>query len=301
MPTVKQQNNVAFIIFTFPLIVGLLVFVVAPIVWGTIVSLFTARGTIELQEFVGIKNYITLFKDEAFTDSIIRIILYGVFIVPTTVFASLFLAVLITKITAGKSFFRLVFFIPQAASYVVAAMIWRMSIFNGMDFGLVNTVLNWFGIDRVLWVSSLPAVWLPISTIRLWLQVGMFMIIYIPTIENIPVQLYEAARVDGAEREWTLFRHITFPMIRNTTIFVVFMNIINLFKAFDEFYNLLVSSQASNNLYLARTPLIYLYQTGFIGQDYGMGSAGAIIVALLIIIGTRIQIYITGSGKSVRG
>ena len=298
--TRDRQNTLYFILFVLPLIVGLVIFVVTPIVWGFIISLYDARGTVDLNNFVGIKNYIQLFKDKAFLNSIGMIIVFGIFMIPLTVIMALALAVMISKTRRGKGFFRTVFFIPMACSYVVASMVWRMSIFSGMGFGLVNTVIKVFGVSPILWTINKPQLWLVLCTVRLWLQVGLFMILYITGIEEIPSELYEAARVDGAEKGWVIFRHITFPLLRNTTIFVLFMNIINLFKTFDEFYNILVDSVSSSNLALARTPLIYLYETGFVGQDFGLSSAGAMIVALMIVVGTRIQSAITGSGKSVR-
>lgn len=286
--------------FTAPMLAGLLIFVVIPIGWGLVLSFFNARGTIDLKEFVGIHNYILLFREPGFVKSIITILVFGVFMVPATVIFALLLAVMIHNTVKLKGFFRTVFFLPTAFSYVVASMIWRMSIFSGMRFGLVNTFLSFFDIAPVLWTSSSPAVWLPITTVRLWLQVGFFMILYIAGIEEIPEELFEAARVDGVDRGWVLLRHITIPMVKNTTIFIVFQSIINLFRSFDEFYNILVDSVSSSNLHLARTPLIYLYQTGFIAQDYGRGSAGAMIVVLLIVLGTQLQKKFFGDGKAVR-
>lgn len=280
-----------------PLVLGLLIFTFIPIIWGFLISLHDSRGNINLTKFIGFENYTAVISNPEFIKSLGVVLQFAAFIVPTTFVFSLFLAVLVNNAAFAKGFFRSVFFIPTAISYVIASMIWRMSIFNGLPYGLANAILWLFKINPVAWVNSTapPWYWLVLVTVRLWLQVGFYMILFVAGMQAIPVELYEAARVDGAESKWTMFWRITFPLLRNTSIFVLLINVIQAFNAFAEFFNILGGTYATGGLLsLARPPLVYLYQIAMSSQEYGRGTAGAFILAALIIIATVIQNWVSG-------
>lgn len=293
----------AFWILVGPMVLGLLVFVAIPIIWGLLLSFYDARNTIALTRFVGLSNYVAMLGDPAFVDSLTTIILFAIFIVPTTYIIALGLAALVHSAPRGKGFFRTIFFLPTACSYVVASLIWRMSIFNGLPYGLANLILNLFNAGPVTWIGtpSPPWYWLVLVTVRLWLQLGFYMIIFIAGMQQIPAAIYDAAKVDGAGGGWMMFRHITFPLLRNTSIFVLLVNIIAAFQAFDEFYNILgVSGGAASagNAVLARTPLVYLYSIAFSDQNYGKGAAGAMILTMIVVLATALQGKVLGFGRS---
>jgi multiple sugar transport system permease protein len=300
-PRKQRQSTLAFWAFVGPMFLGLVVFTYIPIFWGFILSFFEARRTVTPTEFVGLQNYITMISDVAFRQSLITFALFAVFIVPTTVAISLGLALLVNSVTRGRAFFRSVFFIPTACSYVVASLVWKLNIFNGLPFGVANQILNLFGLNSVVWIGppQPPLYWVVLVTVRLWLQVGFYMILFLAGLQEIPRSLYEAAYVDGASGGWTTFRHITWPLLRNTTVAVVLLNLIAAFQAFDEFINIL-SGTGSSNINLARPPLIYLYQVSISNQDFGRGSAGAFILAAIIIVITVIQGRVAGFGQGDR-
>lgn len=294
---------VAFWIFVSPLLIGLTIFTFVPIGWGLLISLSRARNSISIGDFVGLGNYADILSDPAFRDSLVTIVVFTAFIVPLTYALSLGLALLVNGAGLGRPFFRTVFFIPTAISYVIASLIWRMSIFNGVPSGVANTFLyEVFGVvEPISWIASAdpPWYWLVLVTVRLWLQVGFYMIIFIAGLQEIPRDLYEAAFVDGARSGWTTFRTITLPMLRNTSIAVLVLNFIAAFQAFDEFYNVLGGTAASlGNRALARPPLVYLYEVAMSNQDYGRGAAGAFILTALIIIVTLVQGRILGFGRA---
>ena len=297
-----REHPLAFWGFVGPLFLGLVIFTYIPILWGFGLSFFEARRTVVPTQFVGLDNYITMLSDAAFLRSLGTFMLFALFIVPTTFALSLGLALLINNITIGQAFFRSVFFIPTACSYVVASLIWKMNIFNGLPFGLANQILNVFGMDSVVWIGppSPPLYWVVLVTVRLWLQVGFYMILFLAGLQQIPRSLYEAAFVDGAKRGWQTFRHITFPLLRNTSVAVLLLNLIAAFQAFDEFLNIL-SGTGSSNINLARPPLVYLYQVSIGDQDFGRGSAGAFILAAIIIVITVLQGRFAGFGRGERG
>jgi multiple sugar transport system permease protein len=282
-----------------PLVLGLIAFSYIPIIWGFLLSVFDSRGTVELTTFVGLENYKAMLTNPEFIKSLGTVVVFAIFIVPTTFALSLFLAVLVQNAPYGKGFFRTVFFIPTAISYVIASMIWRMSLFNGVPSGLANQVIwGLFEHDPITWIGTPqpPWYWLVLVTVRLWLQVGFYMIVFIAGMQAINPDLYEAAQVDGAQSKWTLFWKITFPLLRNTSIFVLLINIIHAFNAFAEFFNILGGTYASGGglLAMARPPLVYLYQVAMSQQDYGRGTAGAFILAVIIIGATLLQNRLAG-------
>lgn len=294
-------DPLAFWLFVGPLFLGLIVFVYLPIIWGFWLSFYFARNTITPQTFIGWENYTSLLNDSAFLGALGTVTVFAIFIVPTTFLLSLGLALLVNRTRFSQGFFRSVFFIPTACSYVVASLIWRMSLFNGLPYGFANIVIGWFGADPIAWIGTAnpPWYWLVLVTCRLWLQLGFYMIIFLAGLQEIPRELYEAANVDGAKQGWTTFRYITFPLLRNTSISILLLNIIAAFQAFAEFYNILGGTGASSgNITLARPPLVYLYSIAFGQQDYGRGSAGAFILAAIIIIVTIVQGRLFGLGRS---
>lgn len=280
----RQGQNLWFWVFVGPFFAGLLLFIYVPIAWSAYLSFFDAYNTVTPTRMVGVQNYVDMLSDPNFRESLWTFIVFAAFIVPTTFALSLATAVLVARTTVAQTFFRSVFFLPTACSYVVAALIWKISIFSGVRFGLANYVLGWFGVDSIPWLSvtNPPWYWLVIVSARLWLQVGFYMILFLAGLQRISPTLYEAAAIDGAEG-WKVFRYITFPMLRPTSVAVLLLLFINAFQAFDEFFNIL-SSFGTYPPY-ARPPLVYLYYTALgQGQDFGHGSAGAIILTAMIAL-----------------
>src|SRR6266540_2917454 len=258
----RRQTTLAFWAFVGPMFIGLIVFTYIPIIWGLLLSFFEARRTVTPTQFVGLQNYITMINDSAFRQSLVTFALFALFIVPTTFAISLGLALLVNSVTHGQAFFR-----------------------------------------SVVWIGppQPPLYWVVLVTVRLWLQVGFYMILFLAGLQEIPRSLYEAAYVDGASSGWKTFRHITFPLLRNTTVAVVLLLLIAAFQAFDEFVNILSGAIAgSSNINLARPPLVYLYQVSIGDQDFGRGSAGAFILAAIIIVVTVIQGRLAGFGQGDR-
>ena len=306
MPILQKSHadrsaTFAFWAFVTPALLGLTVFTLVPIVWGFLLSLSHAQNTIHPGHFIGFRNYTDLLTDEAFLKSLVTIFVFALFIVPLTFAVSLSLALLVNKIGWGRSFFRTVFFIPSAVSYVVASLIWKVSLFNGLPFGFVNHIIGLFGVHPVAWIGTAhpPWYWLVLVTVRLWLQVGFFMIIFLAGLQEIPKSLYEAAAVDGAGSGWPVLRYITLPQLKATSVSVLLLNLIAAFQAFDEFYNILGGSGASiGNASLARPPLVYLYSLALSNQDFGRGAAGGFILTALIFAVTLLQGRIFGFGGS---
>ncbi|EPD66392.1 MULTISPECIES: carbohydrate ABC transporter permease [unclassified Streptomyces] len=284
-----------FWLFTGPFLIGLVIFVFVPIGWSVWLSFFDARFTVTPSRFIGFDNYTSMLKNSNFTGSLVTFTVFAALIVPLTWALSLGLALLVHRLRFMRAFFRSVFFLPTAVSYVAAALIWKMSVFTGVRFGLMNTVLGWFGVDNIAYLSdpNPPWYWLVIVTVRLWLQAGFYMILFLAALQNIPPELYEAAAIDGAKPGWQTFRYITLPQLRATSTAVILLLLIAAYQAFDEFFNI-ITTRAT----WGQTPLMVLYKTALgENQDYGAGSAGAVILTLLICVVTLFQGRIMGFGR----
>jgi multiple sugar transport system permease protein len=291
----SRRNALTFWSFVLPLVIGVIIFFYIPIIWSVVLSFSSARATLTPTAFVGLQNYQEMLSNSDFTSSLGTFTIFAIFIVPTTFIASLGLALLVNSIKVGRGFFRSVFFLPTACSYVLASIVWKMSIFLGVFYGLANTLLGLVGQQPIAWTSSAtpPLYWVALVTVRLWLQVGIYMIIFTAGLQDIPQELYEAALVDGARRGWQTFRYITLPLLRNASIAVLLLNIIAAFQAFDEFFNIM----SNGNQALARPPLVYLY-TVLNDQDYGHAAAGSIILTIIIVVFTLIQGRFLGFGRA---
>ncbi|MBV7695891.1 carbohydrate ABC transporter permease [Streptomyces sp. TRM70350] len=290
----RGNSTFNFWLFTGPFLIGLLIFVYVPIGWSIWLSFFDARFTVTPNEFIGFDNYRQMLGNGNFTGSLVTFTVFAAIIVPTTWALSLGLALMVNRLRFMRAFFRSVFFLPTACSYVAASLIWKMSIFNGVRFGLANTVLGWFGVENIAWLANPdpPWYWLVIVTARLWLQSGFYMILFLAALQNIPDELYEAAAIDGAKPGWQTFRYITLPQLRATSTAVILLLLIAAYQAFDEFFNLLQKTT------WGRPPLVELYYTALgDNQNYGAGSAGAVILTLLICVVTLFQGKIMGFGR----
>ena len=279
-----QDRNPWFWVFVGPFFLGLLTFVYVPIVWSVWLSFYDARNTVTPTTFVGFGNYADMLSDPAFRSSMVTFLVLAAFIVPTTFALSLGLALLVHRARWFQPFFRSVFFLPTACSYVVASLVWKMSIFSGGPVRPGQHRARRVRIDPVPWLSVTqpPWYWLVIVTVRLCLQVGFYMILFLAALQRISPTLFEAAAIDGAVG-WKVLRYITVPQLATTSSAVLLLLLVNAFQAFDEFYNLL-SSTGQYPPY-ARPPLVYLYYTALgSGQDFGHGSAGAVILTLVIAV-----------------
>ena len=280
----RRSDRLWFWVFTGPFVAGLLVFVYIPVTWSVYLSFFDARNTVTPTKFVGFGNYTYLLTSRPFLISMGTFVVFAVFIVPTTFALSLGLALLVARARRFQAFFRSAFFLPTACSYVVAALVWRLSIFNGARFGLINSALRSLGLDPVAWLSGEHYLyWVVLVSLRLWLQAGFYMILFLAGLQRIPTDTYEAAALDGATG-WRVVRYITLPQLRATSVAVVLLLAIGAFQAFDEFYNTLVA--VGTYPPYARPPLVYLYlvSLGQGAQDLGVGSAGTVILTIVVAV-----------------
>ncbi len=271
-----------FPIFVIPTLAAFLIAFVVPFVMGFILS-FTEFTTVSNAEFVGLENYIRAFKDDnTFLPSLWFTVKFAVMSVITINIIAFALALMLTRTVPLTKFFRTVFFMPNLIGGIVLGYIWQV-IINGVlyNFGYSITSRPEFGYWGLIILMN-------------WQMIGYMMIIYIAGIQNIPTDIMEAAKVDGADSFTTLWR-ITIPSVMPSITICLFLTITNSFKLFDQ--NLALTAGAPGD----RTQMVALdiYNTFYSRTGYeGVGQAKAVIFFIIVAIIALAQLRFT-RGKEV--
>ncbi|MDF2877049.1 MAG: ABC-type transporter, integral rane subunit [Clostridia bacterium] len=237
---------------------------------------FTNYDLINPAEFVGLNNYIKLLtKDTAFLKSIVATLQYTILTVPMQLTFALFIAFILNFKIKGINFFRSAYYIPSILGGNAAiAILWRF-IFR--SDGLVNQVLNVFGIDNVAWFSSPVAAMFVISLLKVW-QFGSSMLIFLAALQEIPQELYEASEVDGATKLRTFFS-VTIPLLTPTIFFNLIMQLVNAFQEFNGPY-LITQGGPLKSTYLSS---MFIYDNAFKFYKMGYSSAASWILFMVIL------------------
>lgn len=271
----KKKNDWGAYLYLMPVIVILFVFHVFPIFMALGVS-FYEWDLIGKPEFVGAGNYTRLFDDPMFWKSIWNTIYYAAVSIPLTIFLSMGIAILLNNPIKGLGFYRTAYFIPVVTSINAVAIVWNF-IYHP-DFGLLNKILGLFGISPIAWLQdpnwAMPAIIL----MSVWKGLGNNIIIFLTGLQNIPKHLYEAARIDGANR-WQQFRHITWPMLSPTTFFIFTMSVIGSFQVFSQVY---MMTPRGGPLKSTMVVVYYLYRKAFDQFEFGYALAMAFVLFLII-------------------
>lgn len=272
----KTKEAVQGIIYILPSFLLIFILCIIPIFMSGFYSL-TEYNIMNAPKFVGLSNYIKMFKDSYVTDAAKNTLLYVVMTVPVqTVLALMFAAFLAEKVRNAKGeFLRSVMFIPVIASAVTAGTIWRIIL--NTDGGFLNNILNFFHIPSVNWLGSTSTSLLSICIVAVWKNVGYFLVIYYAGIMGIQKELFEAAKVDGATTIQQ-FTKITLPILKPITYLVVTLGIIWSFQVFDLAYLMTGGGPGHSSV----TLVMGIYNAAF--KQYKMGYACAMAMFLLVIV-----------------
>ena len=267
-----------FPIFALPTLLAFLIGFIIPFVLGIWLS-FCSFTTVTDAKFVGLGNYVRIWGDATFVHSLWFTALFTVVSVVVINVLAFAVALLLTKGFRGTNTFRTVFFMPNLIGGIVLGYIWQL-IFNG--------ILGYF--DRTLTFSASYGFW-GLVILMCWQQVGYMMIIYIAGLQSIPGDLYEAARIDGANSRQLLFR-ITIPMSMPSITICTFLTLTNSFKLFDQ--NLALTAGQPSNLTEMLALNIYTPFDGRVGWE-GVGQAKAVVFTVLVALLALFQIRATRS------
>lgn len=256
-----------FPIFALPTLLAFTLGFIVPFIMGIYLS-FCEFTTVTDATFVGIKNYIRVFTDPTFIHALWYTVLFTIVSVLTINVFAFIIAMFLTKGIKGTNFFRTIFFMPNLIGGIVLGYIWQI---------LLNGILANFG--RTLTFSSSYGFWGLIILMN-WQQVGYMMVIYIAGIQNIPGELIEAAKIDGANNG-QLLRHVTIPMVMPSVTICTFLTLTNSFKLFDQNMALTGGEPSNTSQMLA----LNIFET-FYGRTgwEGVGQAKAVIFFVMVAV-----------------
>ncbi|MBD2293255.1 sugar ABC transporter permease [Anabaena sphaerica FACHB-251] len=288
----KITENLTGYLFMMPTILVLGAFVILPILYAVFLSLHKVQllGGIEYK-FIGFRNFSRLLEDEQVWIALRNTAEYVAIVVPSQTILALILAVTLNSGIRGKSWWRILYFLPTVTSSAVLTLIF-MWIYN--TDGLLNDFLAFIGLPKYNWLGD-PAVALKgIMIMNIWSTAPFYMVIYLAALQDIPQTLYEAAELDGANW-WERFLFITLPWLQPVTFFVVTVGIIGTFQLFDQSYIFSGGTGGPNNATL--TVVLLIYQAVFRNLQLGYAAAIAFLLAAVIIILTVIQRKVFGGDR----
>lgn len=270
------------ITFLLPSFLGLLVFKVGAMLYSLYIS-FTEWNLFGDPEFVGLKNYITIFQDERFYEELKNTLFFIVGYLPAVLVLSMGIALLLNSKVRCVNAFRGLFFLPVITSWVAVSMIWK-GLLNP-EFGIINSIIESVGLTGPAWLQD-PAFVMPaVILVSVWKDVGFLSIIFLGGLQGISQEYYEAAQIDSANK-WQQFKKITLPLISPTTFYALIITIINSFQVFDQIW-IMTSGEPTADL--VPVMVTEIYKNSFQYQKMGYATALSWILFAIIIAVTIFQ------------
>lgn len=280
---VPKQGKATPWLFMAPYLVLFIGFVLLPIVFGVWISLHSWDYTMPVHPFVGLENYAALLSPEsvhfeAFWGSMKATGIFTLYSVPLLLTIPLLVALLMNKKFPGRNFFRAIYFAPYVLGVAVVAILWRYLL--DTNIGLVNYYLGLLGLpDDIAWTTSTPAAWVALIGVTVWWTLGFNAVIYLAALQDIPSELYEAARVDGASA-WQQFVHVTLPGLRPVFVFVTTITLIASANMFGQSYLITQGGPGRET----RTAIYQIAETGLRNFEMGAAAAMSYVLTLFLIV-----------------
>jgi multiple sugar transport system permease protein len=291
-----RRDDLAAYLFLAPYLVLFLVFVIAPIVLGLWISLHSWNFTLPTKPFVGLDNYKDLLTPgsvsfDPFWDSMKATALFTLLSVPLLLAVPLAVALIMNLKFRGRTLVRAIFFTPYVLGVAVIGLLWRFLL--DTNIGAVNYLLGLVGLPNdIAWLGSLPAAWVALVGVTVWWTLGFNAVIFLAGLQDIPGELYEAAKLDGAS-SWQSFRNVTLPGLRPVTIFVLMITIIASANMFGQSFVMTEGAPGDQT----RTAIYYIAQQGL--RDFQMGEAAAASwILTLFLMALSILVFRLSRDKS---
>jgi multiple sugar transport system permease protein len=267
--------------FLLPYLVLFCAFVVAPAVYGLWISLHDYDYTLPGKPFVGLDNYVKLFSPDSVTfsdfwSSMRATGIFTILSVPLLLVIPLAVALLMNRRFPGRNAFRALYFAPYVLGVAVVAVLWRFLLDS--NIGVVNQYLSKIGLpEGIPWLTSTPPAWMALVGVTVWWTLGFNAVIYLAGLQDISPELYESAKVDGANA-WDSFRHVTLPGLKPVLSFVTMVTILASANMFGQSYLMTRGAPGAET----RTAIYYIADTGL--KNYQMGDAAAMSYVLTIVL-----------------
>jgi len=272
-------------VFVAPFLFFFTTLLIFPLFWGMWLSVHKA-DTFSTGRFVGLDNYVRLFHDKVFLQSVWNTFYFVLLTVPTLALIGLFLALCLNRRTRTAAVLRTLFFSSSVLSVTIVTLIWRIVYIPNV--GLLSTIYGWFGVTAPAFISDPSLAMIGIAIATIWWCIGLPMMLFLSALQQIPQDIYEAAALDNANR-WQTLRSITLPSIKRTFILVIIIQIVLQFQLFGQAW--LMTRGGPNNL--TKPIVLYIYDTAFRRWDLGMGAAASEMLFVLILIAAMAQYLVT--------
>jgi len=272
-------------LFVAPYLVFFVTLLVVPLFWGIWLS-FHKADTFSSGRFIGFGNYVRLFNDKIFLQSIWNTFYFVLLTVPSLALLGLFLALCLNRRTRSAAVLRGLVFSSSVLSVTIVTLIWRIVYIP--DIGLLSMIFGLFGARAPAFLSDPSLAMIGIAIATVWWCIGLPMMLFLSALQQIPQDIYEAAALDNANR-WQTLRSITLPSIKRTFVLVVIIQIVFQFQLFGQ--ALLMTRGGPNNL--TKPIVFYIYETAFRRWDLGLGAAASEILFVLILVAAMVQFLVS--------
>lgn len=279
----SSQRRLSPYLFLAPYLILFGIFLMLPAIVGVFAS-FTDWSISGTPHFVGLKNYQTIFNDPLFQQSLVNTLYFVAITAVPLIVVGLLLALLVNQNLRGRTIIRTIIFLPYVVSISVVGIVWVWIL--DRTFGLLNFYLGPLGIHPAVgWLTDVNAAMPALAVTTVWWTVNANMIIYLAGLQDIPEELYEAARIDGANG-WQVFRFITIPMLLPVNAFVIPTTVIVCWRVFGQAFVMTKGGPQGRTFVIAQ----YIYQTAFQNFRMGQAAAAAVILLLLTLAFTVVQL-----------
>ena len=276
-----------------PSLLVFLTFFYGPAIFLAYIAFFHWNIFSQASTFVGFGNFVTLFHQPVFWQSLLNTAYYVIALVPATALFALALALLLREGLNHRrgGISRAFIFLPHVTPVVATSIIW-VWIFNP-QFGLANTVLHFFHLPALNWLESVHWALPSVMIYTLWHSVGLYTVLFLAGLASIPRSVIEAASTDGA-KGWRMFKRVFWPMLGPITFFVIVLASINTMQTFSQIYTLTGGPHggAGGPAFSTTTDSLLIYQTAFLYLHFSLASAMSIILFILIMTLTLIQKWV---------
>ncbi|GAA1955190.1 sugar ABC transporter permease [Agromyces allii] len=283
----RRYRARTFYLFASPWILGFIFLTLAPILYALAVSFTNYDGASPLWRWVGLRNYVELFTSSpAVWQSLLRTFIYASIVVPLSVVGGLYLAVLVNRRIRARGAIRAIFFLPSVVPIVATAIMWRL-MFN-RDAGFINGLIVLFGGEKQAWLAD-PLSFYALIVMSLW-GLGGGMIICLAALQDVPAELEEAAKIDGAGTLRVIW-NITIPMISPVLYFLVITGIIGALQVLVQPLLLVETNKMAQSALVPQSSTLYMvhvYNEFFTNHRFGFGSAMLWVFFILILALTLI-------------
>lgn len=262
------------------------VFLAVPVVWSVWLS-FNSGGIVEPARFVGIKNWSRTLQDDELKKSLINTAWYVVIAITVVFGLSISLALLLQRYRRWSNFFKLGLYIPVLVSPIMAGMIFFF--LTHYDMGVLNLILQQLGLNRMDFLGDNPNALLTISALEIWRGLGFWVLFFLAGLENVPQDLLDAARVDGA-KPFRRFRKVTVPVMRPLILFALVIALIFNFQLFDSVQVLTKGGPVLGT----STVVWFIYRRMFAFQDSGLAYATSVGLLVLVLCLTIVAYGVLG-------